>query len=601
MNSFPFRKQAVLYKNPGTCKQFARIFFMIYLVTGLGFAWLWFNQIPEVQQALLNERIQATRNLVEVVNSMLFHYQERAAAGQIPLAEAKQRALHTLKNIRYSTGQYFWVHDLTPTMLMHPVQSNLDGTNLTNFRDAAGRLLFVEMNQLVLRQQQGSISYLWPRPQGGDPERKTSWVSLYQPWNWVVGSGIYLDDLARDFTLIRKRLLISGISAFGVMSLIAMYLVYRINKPVILAQQVADRITAGEAWDKLKIDDTTESGKLVGIIKGLTEDLRQAKQQAEAANADKSAILHAAGDGIIGLDRTGSITFANRSAELLTGRLTDEMLGNNIHELFRHSSRDDEPLPAEQCQILRCCRDHSSTELSGELFHRKDGSSFPVNYLVTPLGGDRDGAVLVFRDITEQQEMERRIIWMAQHDPLTGLLNRNAFEERASCLEAICRREQRSIALLYIDLDGFKQVNDRYGHDTGDAVLREVSERLRSVLREVDITARFGGDEFVTALQVTPDQPDSACQIAERLVAVLGTPFSQGGREIRIGASIGIAGYDPGSETTLDQAIRWADQALYQAKREGKNRVVVSSDPCGSPHLQGCNKAVTGTEQRQAQ
>ncbi len=545
---------------------------MIFLVTAIGFGWLWFHQIPEVQHALLNERIQEAHHLVDVATTLISHYHTRAEAGSLSKAEAQKRALNAIRQIRYANGQYFWIHDLTPTMLMHPSQPGLEGTSLAKFADAAGHHIFLEMNALVIRKQEGAVKYLWPRPEGGAPEEKMSWVSLYRPWNWVVGSGIYLEDLSRDFSHVKKRLLLSGISAFGIMLMVALYLVYRINKPVLIAQEVARRITAGEDWHELKIDENSEAGNIVGVMRTLTEDLKQAKDKSDS-------ILHTAGDGIIGLDQSGAITFANHSAEQLTGWQTAEMLGKNIHQLFHHASKNGASIGDEICPILRCCTDGGNAEISGDLLHRKDGTPFPVNVLVTPLKGNLKGAVLVFRDITERQELEQHIIWLAHHDPLTGLLNRNAFEERLASLEAICRREQRSIAILYIDLDGFKQVNDQFGHDAGDAVLCEVSERLRKILREVDIVARFGGDEFVAAMQVMPEQPDAAMQVAERLLEAFSAFVPYNDQELIIGASIGVAGYDPRHESNIDQAIRRADQALYQAKREGKNRVVISSSP----------------------
>lgn len=300
------------------------------------------------------------------------------------------------------------------------------------------------------------------------------------------------------------------------------------------------------------------------------------EQTAEIATLAQrnDAILNAAGDGIIGLDQTGAITFANHSTELLTGWTIEEMLGKNIHELFHHSSMNGKDLQADECAIMRCCTEGTRTEIAGERFHRKDTTGFQVDYLVTPLNNLKQGAVLVFRDITERHELEQRIIWLANHDPLTGLYNRAAFEEKLEDLQGICRREQRSIAILYIDLDGFKQINDLFGHDAGDRILCETAQRLQTILREVDVIARFGGDEFVAAMQVTAEQPEAAGLVADRLLKALCTPVQVANRELQTGASIGIACYDPRHETSVDQTIRRADQALYKAKREGKNRVV---------------------------
>lgn len=300
------------------------------------------------------------------------------------------------------------------------------------------------------------------------------------------------------------------------------------------------------------------------------------EQTAEIATLAQrnDAILNAAGDGIIGLDQDGAITFANHSTESLTGWSIDEMLGKNLHQLLQHSSMNGQALSADECAIMRCCHAGVRTEIAGERFKRKDGTVFQVDYLVTPLHDHSQGAVLVFRDITERHELEQRIIWLAHHDPLTGLPNRSAFVERLETLQGLCRRDCRTIAVCYLDLDGFKQINDQFGHEAGDAVLCETAQRLNTVLRETDVIARFGGDEFVAAMQVTPDQPDGAHFVAERLLHTLSQPVVFHGTALTVGASIGIAYYDPQQEDSIDQTIRHADQALYQAKREGKHRIV---------------------------
>lgn len=293
-----------------------------------------------------------------------------------------------------------------------------------------------------------------------------------------------------------------------------------------------------------------------------------------------TTILHSAGDGIIGLDQQGCMTFANRAAEQLTGWSIEEMSGRNIHDLFCHLNAAGERTASDDCLILRCCRTGGSADISGELFRRKDGSSFPVEYRVTQYQHEVHGAVLVFRDITERQALERKVRWMAYHDSLTGLLNRTAFDEKLTWLQALARREQQQIALLYIDLDGFKSVNDRHGHDAGDQVLYIAASRLLDSLREVDLLARIGGDEFIAALLVEEGNGAVAEGVAQRMLDSMQEPFSINNQQLELGVSIGIAHHDPHGSETIEQTRLRADQALYQAKQLGKHRYVVqSNDP----------------------
>jgi len=293
--------------------------------------------------------------------------------------------------------------------------------------------------------------------------------------------------------------------------------------------------------------------------------------------AEKNAtILNSAGDGIIGLDHNGLITYANSAAEQLSGWSTEEMAGRNIHDLFCHLSADGSPTASDDCLILRCCRNGGGADVSGELFRRKDGSSFPVEYRVTQYNHELQGAVLLFRDITERQALERKVRWMALHDPLTGLLNRSAFDEKLNWLQALARREQQLIALLYIDLDGFKTINDHHGHDAGDQVLYIVASRLLDTLREVDLLARIGGDEFIAALLVEEGNRAAAEGVAQRMLDSMQEPISINSQQLGLGVSIGIAYHDPSGNQTIDQTRLRADQALYQAKLQGKNRYCVA-------------------------
>jgi diguanylate cyclase (GGDEF)-like protein len=175
---------------------------------------------------------------------------------------------------------------------------------------------------------------------------------------------------------------------------------------------------------------------------------------------------------------------------------------------------------------------------------------------------------------------ETRLEFMAHNDALTGLRNRAMLEH---CLYQILTRAERdrsSFALLFCDLDDFKPVNDQFGHETGDAVLREVARRLLLGRRHTDTVARFGGDEFVVLLPDLQDASDAAAEVARQMLAAIGTPFHIEGKTITLAASIGIAVYD-GAGATTSQLMSQADSAMYNAKRAGKNRFCIFGDDPG--------------------
>lgn len=189
------------------------------------------------------------------------------------------------------------------------------------------------------------------------------------------------------------------------------------------------------------------------------------------------------------------------------------------------------------------------------------------------------GRVWLFHDITSQVRLERFLRMEANHDSLTGLFNRRAFFDRAQVafqLPSPCPSDGHRLALVMLDIDHFKAVNDRYGHPAGDMVLKEVARRAKSVLRDGDVLARYGGEEFIVLLNVISS--DTARVAAERLRTVMDTePVQVGDRAITVSVSVGLALRSSGAETLL-QTIERADANLYRAKRQGRNRVVDDAD-----------------------
>ncbi|MBF0321576.1 MAG: diguanylate cyclase [Magnetococcales bacterium] len=467
--------------------------------------------------------------------------------------------------------------------------------------------------------------------------------------------------------------------------------------------------------------------------------LREVQHQTEL-------ILSTVGEGIFGVDLNGNMTFVNAAAVQMLGWSQEEMLGQNSHELLHHTHQNGLPHPIQTCQVCTSIREKKTRKATNEVFWRKDGASFPIEYASSPLfdGDDVTGAVVVFRDVTDRKIEEERslhsqisriavsalletgledltlvrqlevaldiilaVSWLsilaegsifltdldtgelvmaaqrnlakplldscgripigrclcgraaetrqivfvnhidehheiaysgmkphghycvpilskgkllgvlnlyipdgyprnpeedaflttiantlagiierrqieehlrnaeeklrqkAHHDPLTGLPNRLFFQELLQRSLAQVRREGRSLAVLFMDLDHFKQVNDTMGHEAGDQLLVEVAKRICSCLREGDTVARLGGDEFTLILQ-EPSRRDDIVRVVERIIEQIRKPVLIKGQPCHVGASIGISlhpehGRDP---VTL---LKKADQAMYQAKDHNRN------------------------------
>jgi diguanylate cyclase (GGDEF)-like protein/PAS domain S-box-containing protein len=297
----------------------------------------------------------------------------------------------------------------------------------------------------------------------------------------------------------------------------------------------------------------------------------------ERLSRDNESIIGAAGEGILRIDLDRRINYANPAAlEMLGYFSSPEVLGRHAHELMHHTRADGEPYPAGECPIRHSLREGRSQRVSDELFWRRDGSSIPVDYTSAPLRerGHIVGAVIVFDDVTEQRQLSEQLREQADHDGLTGLCNRRHFVEELSGQLSYAQRYARPGVLLLLDLDDFKLVNDSFGHPVGDRVLCDVAEILTASVRETDVVARIGGDEFAVLLREASEAEggDVAAGLAEAIKAKA---------DPGVGASIGLASFDGGHERTADELLISADVALYEAKDDGGGRGVVHAGQTG--------------------
>lgn len=279
-----------------------------------------------------------------------------------------------------------------------------------------------------------------------------------------------------------------------------------------------------------------------------------------------SQIFESALDGILVTDAEGVIQFANPAFLQTTGYRLEEILG--VTPRILKSGVHDESFYKEMWDAL-----NRTGQWSGEIWNkRKNGDIYPEWLVVNAIKNEVDHVTMyacIYRDLTERMRYEEKIRHQAYHDGLTGLANRSLFTEQLRMLLALGRREKRHLAVLFIDLDGFKYVNDHFGHAMGDLLLVEVAQRLQHSVRSSDIVARMGGDEFTLIL---PDirHWDSALQVAEKLQRLLAEPFELQDVSLQISCSIGISFY-PEHGQDVDVLLNKADYAMYTAKMAGKN------------------------------
>ncbi len=280
-------------------------------------------------------------------------------------------------------------------------------------------------------------------------------------------------------------------------------------------------------------------------------------------------ILSIADMAIIATNAQGIITEANSSACQMFGYPEDELIGLSIHLLLPPHFR------TRHAELLRGFvegeaserRMSGRNEMSG---YRKDGSFFPLEASIAKFKTEQEWLLVVtLHDITARKQAEEELTRRATHDPLTGLPNRTLIRERLANALQRSRRSGLSVALLFIDLDGFKLINDTHGHEVGDVLLKTVATRLLEQMRPGDTVARLAGDEFVVLCEQV-EQPATMSVLAQRINDVLRQPFESNGLSLFVTASIGVA-VGNGSTHAADDLLRYADTAMYAVKEKGRD------------------------------
>ena len=300
---------------------------------------------------------------------------------------------------------------------------------------------------------------------------------------------------------------------------------------------------------------------IIVVVRDITE-----RKKDQDAKAMLSALVESSDEAIIGKDLNGIIFSWNKAAELLYGYTEAEIKGCSIQLLFPpgHEKEFSEIIQ----QILR--GEHIKHKESVRI--HKDGHLIPVSITISPIKNARGviiGASTTARDITEQKQIEQKLRHLAEHDSLTGLINRVLLEDRLNHAILLADRHHEHLAVLFLDLDNFKQVNDQYGHAVGDALLCATADCLLKCIRGSDTLARLGGDEFVILLTEIKDE-QYVLNIAKKIKLCLEKGYVIQKNKFQMTASIGIALYPKEGREML---IQKADAAMYYAKKHGKNGV----------------------------
>ena len=300
---------------------------------------------------------------------------------------------------------------------------------------------------------------------------------------------------------------------------------------------------------------------------------RTASAEALFCDRDRAEVtLNSIGDAVLSTDQGGRVVYLNTRAEQMTGWTREEAGGRPLSEVFRIIDGDTRAPAVSPIAVASGHRGLVGLLPNSILIHR-NGQEASIEDSVAPIHdrrGRTTGAVIVFHDVTETRAMSLQLSHSAHHDALTDLPNRLLLNDRLSQAIEFARRHRRRLAVLFLDLDQFKQTNDSLGHDVGDQLLRSVARQLRQCVRGSDTVSRQGGDEFVVVLTDIDEVSDAAVSADKLLAAIAGT-HRVGSHELQITSSIGVSVY-PEDGTDATTLLKHADIAMYHAKEDGRGR-----------------------------
>jgi diguanylate cyclase (GGDEF)-like protein len=511
--------------------------------------------IPTTEYKIMEGKKAGIQHVVEVAYGILAQYDEMARTGAITQAEARSAAMESIGKLRYGTKEYFWINDIKARMVMHPTMPELNGRDLNDYKDPNGIPMFHEFVEVTKKKGSGFVSYSWPKPGEKTPVAKISFVKRYEPWGWIIGSGIYLDDVSNDVLLMR----IASTAGAVLFSILTLSIAYAIGKGI-----------------------TQRLGKVIGGLKEIASgkgDVDLTKRIA-ITSIDEIGILSTEFNGLM-----ESISSLTTFKKVIEEDYTIEDVYSRLWDIFNRE------LDLQNCVIYEVDMYHNCKQ-----FLAQDGKEHFC--LPMSIGG---GTVGVTQFVVEQpagpgerELLERKIFKAEQYikealpvietkrlmntlresaltDSLTGLNNRRFLQE---CAEQMCEgalRRGKLIGLLMCDLDYFKQVNDTHGHNVGDELLKLTAQTLKGSVRSSDLVIRFGGEEFLVVL--IDIQSNQAFDVAEK---IRGNVAAQkctlvDGTTLQKTISIGISEY-PHDSKGFWQAIKCADIALYRSKEDGRNR-----------------------------
>ena len=254
------------------------VFTIVVIVSGI-----MFYLLPLVEKKLMDEKKSATKNVVDIAYTLAASMEAKVRSGELKPDEAQKRALAGIKSLRYHGNEYFWINDLSAKIVMHPIRPELEGKDMSGDKDAHGKLFFAEFARVAKDKGEGFVDYFWPKPNETKPSPKLSYVKLFNQWGWVIGSGIYIDDVNAEVSKMRLQIIIATLIIAALILCIAFFVARIITRPLNKAVVLANALAEGNLMVHVEADTTDEAGQLLSGMKNMVEKLKQIVAEVKSA------------------------------------------------------------------------------------------------------------------------------------------------------------------------------------------------------------------------------------------------------------------------------------------------------------------------------
>ncbi len=463
-------------------------------------------------------------------------------------ADQQQAALRQLRGVRFESHGYVAVLSMDGRVLVSPTRPQSEGLLVSQLNGQERRAVEAVLGQA--RRGGGLVRYQWHHPDSDALVEKLSYVSVYAPWNWVLVTGVYLDEF--DQVMAAEQQAVDG----------------RARNRLLVGAGITLLVLAGALVFSWRFTERMRAmvRQYQARLEQKNQELREHARKLQLA----AAVFEGGSEAVVICDADNRILTVNRPFTQITGYAAEDVIGQSP-SLFASGYHD---AAFYQAMWLRLKQED---QWDGEIWNRrKDGSIFPEWLriaVVRNAAGAIENYIATFSDISERKHAEEQIRHLAFYDPLTGLPNRRLLLDRLHQALLNSERHGRHAAVLFIDLDNFKSLNDTQGHDVGDLLLVEVAARLKQCVRETDTVARLGGDEFVVMLENLSVEFAQAVGEAERvatpIIQAMQAPFELAGYRHHSSCSIGVSVFF-GCRESVEELLKHADTAMYQAKAAGR-------------------------------